>query len=109
MFIDTFNELLKENDLTRSKFATMSGIPYPTIVGWTSLGRLPDFVALIKIADFFHCSIDYLAGRKDEWGNNADDDIIPESEVRLLKSYRKLDMDSRELVCSLCEKLIKRH
>ena len=107
MFTDIFNELLKENDLTRSKFATMSGIPYSTIVGWTSLGRLPDFLALTKIADFFHCSIDYLAGRKDEWGNNADD-IIPDSEVRLLKSYRKLDMESRELVCSLCEKLNKR-
>ena len=107
MFIDIFNNLLKENDLTRSKFAAMSGIPYSTIVGWTSLGRLPDFVALIKIADFFHCSIDFLTERKDEWGNNFDENI-PESEVRLLKSYRKLDMESRSLVCDLCEKLSKK-
>lgn len=106
MFKDVFNELLKENDLNRSKFAAMSGIPYPTIVGWTSMGRLPDFVALIKIADFFHCSIDFLTERKDEWGNDTTD-IASESELRMLKNYRKLDMESRELICSLCEKLAK--
>ena len=106
MFIDIFNNLLKENDLTRSKFATLSGIPYSTIVGWTSLGRLPDFVALIKIADFFHCSIDYLCGRRDAWGNDSEEVAI-ESENALLKNYRKLDPDNRDLVCSICESLAK--
>ncbi len=106
MFIDIFNELLKENDLTRSKFAAMSGIPYPTVVGWTSHGRLPDFIALIKIADFFHCSIDYLAERTDEWGNELEGNV-PEGEQELLKFYRKLNMDNRLLIRNLCEKLSK--
>lgn len=107
MFTDIFNKLLDENDLTRGKFAAMSGIPYPTVVGWTSMGRLPDYVAIKKIADFFHCSVDYLFERNDEWGNSFDGDA-PKSEVALLKNYRKLDMESRKLICDLCEKLTQK-
>lgn len=65
MFIDIFNELLEENELNRKQFSEKSGIPYTTVIAWTNLNRLPDYTALIKLADFFHCSIDFLAGRNE--------------------------------------------
>lgn len=63
-FLEIFNDLLSENGLNRKQFAELSGIPYTTVIGWTSLNRLPDYTALIKIADYFKCSVDYLAGRQ---------------------------------------------
>lgn len=52
-FLDIFNDLLVENNLNRKQFAEQSGIPYTTVIGWTNLNRLPDYSAIIKIADFF--------------------------------------------------------
>ena len=66
-FIDLFYDLLNEQNLNRWQFAEKSGIPYPTVIGWTNHGRLPDFNALKRIADFFDCSVDYLTGRVDDY------------------------------------------
>lgn len=62
-FLEVFLYLLEDNGLSQPKFAEKSGIPYGTITGWTNRGRLPDYEALVKIADFFDCSLDYLMGR----------------------------------------------
>lgn len=66
-FLEVLNDLLNEEGISRWQFAERSGIPYTTVVGWTNLGRLPDFAALIKIADFFDCSVDYLMGRMSDF------------------------------------------
>ena len=64
-FLKVFYELLDENGLNRRQFADKSEIPYPTVIGWTNQGRLPDYTALNKLADFFGCSADYLLGREE--------------------------------------------
>ena len=105
MFVDIFNDLLSENYLTKKRFSEQSGIPYPTIVGWTKLNRLPDYTALIKIADFFHCSVDYLMERQ-EGDNRAEQVNSALSNERLLIShYRKLSADDKELISKLAKKL----
>lgn len=65
-FLKIFYELLDEKGLNKRQFAEKSGIPYPTVIGWTNQGRLPDFSALGKIADCFGCTVDYLLGREDD-------------------------------------------
>ena len=63
-FLEIFNDLLSENGLNRKQFAELSGIPYTTVIGWTNLNRLPDYTALIKIADYFNALLTTLrAGR----------------------------------------------
>lgn len=64
-FIDIFYGLLEKHGLNRRKFAEKCGIPYPTVIGWTNQGRLPDFNAVKKLADFFGCSADFILGRND--------------------------------------------
>ena len=90
IFIETFNDLLAEKGLNRKQFSESSGIPYTTIIGWTKLNRLPDYSALIKIADFFQCSIDYLVGRQDEFGNAMYSSENLHSEMLFLKYFRNL-------------------
>ncbi len=105
MFKDIFNDLLEENDINRKQFSEKSGIPYTTVVGWTTLNRLPDFTALIKIADFFNCSIDYLTERQEILGSNFYTGKLAEQEKELIKSFRNLDKDSKQLVVQLTHKL----
>lgn len=105
MFLEVFNELLEESGLNRRQFAEKSGIPYTTVVGWTKLGRLPDYNALIKIADFFKCSTDLLTDRQTENDNYYSMGVLPSENV-LIKNYRKLSSDKKELVLKLTEKLL---
>lgn len=106
MFIEIFNDLLDEKGLNRRQFADKSGIPYTTIMGWTAHNRLPDYTALIKIADFFDCSVDYLMGRQDDWISTNIPIEILQSEQTLLKNFRKLNAENKELVLKLTLNLV---
>ena len=105
-FIDIFNELLEERGLTRKAFSNQSGIPYPTVIGWTNLQRLPDFTALVKIADFFGCSVDYLTGRQGDFGETFGQTLSP-MEEGLLLGFRALSAEDRALVVKLMKSLSK--
>ena len=107
MFIEVLNELLEEHELNRKQFSEKSGIPYTTVIGWTKLNRLPDYTALIKIADFFNCSIDYLVGRQDDFGSIYSSVEVSHTEQTLLKNFRKLNSENRELIIKLTKNLIK--
>lgn len=105
MFNEIFNDLLEEKGINRKQFSEKSGIPYTTVTGWTTLNRLPDFTALIKIADFFNCSIDYLTERQETPGSNFYIGKLARQEKALIKDFRKLDTDSKQLVLKLTHKL----
>lgn len=107
MFLERFNELLNENYLNRKQFAERSGIPYPTVTGWTNLGRLPDYYALIKIADFFNCSVDYLMGRQGEYDTPPEPRGNSDDERDMLKNYRALSDENKQLINHLIKQLNK--
>jgi len=107
MFVELFNDLLEEHNLNRKQFAEQSGIPYTTVIGWTKLNRLPDYMALIKIADFFQCSIDYLTGRQDNFDNSYSTVKISHSEQNLIKHFRELNSENKELITKLTNNLSK--
>ncbi|MDE7182406.1 MAG: helix-turn-helix domain-containing protein [Clostridia bacterium] len=104
-FIEIFNDLLSEEGLNRRQFAEKCGIPYTTVIGWTSLNRLPDFTALIKIANFFNCSIDYLAGRQDDFKQTTEQSNVFTREKTLLKYFRALDSENKDLIIKIAHNL----
>ena len=106
MFVEIFNELLAENELNKKQFSEQSGIPYPTIIGWTNLNRLPDYTALIKIANFFQCSVDYLMGRQESSivHSYSATGLLP-VERTFLANYRRLNTENKELVYKLTKNL----
>lgn len=99
------------------------GIASGAISAWKT-GTIPDREALVKIADFFECSIDYLLGRTEnpqahKAGNNVtvgdisgnsgivgnvvnssvDNTIsLNEQEIALLDLFRSLDIVTRSRV-----------
>ena len=108
MFIEIFNELLAEKNLNRKQFSEQSGIPYTTIIGWTNLNRLPDYNALIKISDFFQCSIDYLVGRQDDYNYAVLSVSISKQEEELLQNYRKLSQKNKDIVQTITQALLNK-
>lgn len=108
MFIDIFNDLLDEKNLNRKQFSAQSGIPYTTVIGWTNLNRLPDYHALIKISDFFQCSIDYLFGRQEEFLYISSPSTLSKQEQQLLSDFRKLTKENKCIVQTITKALLNK-
>ena len=64
-FFEQLNVLRMENSLTRAQLAEKLNVSVRLISYWENGQRECDFDMLIKIADFFSVSLDYLLGRKD--------------------------------------------
>ena len=58
-------ELRIEKGLSQRKLGELLGFCNQTVSFWETGSRDPDLDALIKIADFFEVSVDYLLGRED--------------------------------------------
>ena len=64
-FFEMLYELRVESGLSRAQLAEKLNVSVRLISYWENGQRECDFDMLIKIADLFSVSIDYLLGRKD--------------------------------------------
>lgn len=93
-FANTLKNLREINDVTQDELAKYLKVSRPTIAGYERKNRQPDFEKLIKIAEYFDVSIDYLIT-----GINIPEEA-PLNEKALdqevMISYRKLPVRSKQ-------------
>lgn len=65
-FAERLKELRKEKGLTQSQVGAHLGMSQQNYRRWEVGERSPSGETLIKLADYFDVSIDYLVGRKNE-------------------------------------------
>ena len=65
-FTETLNFLISDNDITGEELAEAVNIPAATISRYRNGVHAPTIDYLIKIADYFNCSVDYLLGLEEE-------------------------------------------
>lgn len=68
VFSKRLKELRKEKKLTQQEIAELLGVKRNTYSDWENGKTEPNFENLIKLADFFEVSLDWLFGRKVELG-----------------------------------------
>lgn len=66
MFYEIYCELCKKHGLTPSGAATKIGFNRASVTMWKSTGKAPKQELLVKIADFFGVTTDYLLGQDTE-------------------------------------------
>lgn len=102
----TFTEKLehlmsKKGIKNRSQLSKMSGIPYTTIVGFFEKGTENiRRTTLIKLSDFFNCSLEYLVSDKiddENYGQNSGFKINS-SEIQYIQKYRALDEHGKRII-----------
>ena len=59
-FVEILKDYLERNSLTITEFAANVGMTEAGISKWMTGKGYPSLIYLIKIADFFDCSLDYL-------------------------------------------------
>ena len=64
----------------------------------------PDFATLIKIADFFNVSVDYLLGHTDK--RHLSGSSLTEKETRLLDAFNGLIPPMQDYILDMVEKLV---
>ena len=65
MFWERLCKLCDERKIKPNTVAKAIGLSNAVATGWKN-GSIPSGEALIKIADYFDCSVDYLLGRTDK-------------------------------------------
>jgi len=61
-FSESIEELINENKVTIEQFATSVDIDLSEVYRYLRKEYLPSLSNIIKIADFYKCSVDYLLG-----------------------------------------------
>ena len=73
MSTNIIKDLREDRDLRQSDVAKSTGIDQRTLSNYETGKTNPDSYALIRLADFFDVSIDYLVGRTNIMNDDASD------------------------------------
>ena len=90
MFTERFNELLKSRGINAVTLAKEIGVPKSIVYEWKSGQRDPSLENMLRIADYFGVSLEYLTGREDE-----ETDIEKELLV-LLRAARDISVEDHD-------------
>lgn len=85
--------LREKKRLTQEEAAKRIGIARPTYANYEAGNREPDIETLIKIAEFYKVSLDYLVGRTDN------PNMTFTEQERII--YDKLDLTDEEIMSQL--------
>lgn len=110
--MNTIKKLRQEKALTQAELADIFSLDQTTVSKWELGKALPDSQMLIRLAQFFDVSTDFLLGistfyypdRIKETHNNSP---YSNEEQALIESYRKLPDDLQERARMYMQKLLE--
>lgn len=92
-----------EHNLTQKQLSERINIAQATIACYENGQREPHISSLIAYANYFECTIDYLVGRSDEFGNiqiGTENNVIcvTTEERELINKYRNLNKTNKYIM-----------
>lgn len=101
MFGDTLKYLLEKNHISQKQLASELNIGASTLGNYIQNTRQPDFEIVVRIADYFHVSIDYLF-------DHSSNSSYTKDEERLIEIYRRIPAERKVLFIEISEAFAKR-
>ncbi|MBR3803910.1 MAG: helix-turn-helix transcriptional regulator [Clostridia bacterium] len=102
MYGAILKSLREERKLTQTEVAKQIGLTQRMVSKYECEIVEMNFETLIKFANFFNCSIDYLLGREDDFGFiQITGEDYTSSEKRIISIYRGLSEREREIFDNL--------
>jgi transcriptional regulator with XRE-family HTH domain len=93
MLYERLIDLRVRSGLTQADIAKLLKITRQAYSGYESNKREMDFASLVKIANFYNVTTDYLLGRGD-----VDSITFGRDEIEIIKKYRLLDGRGKDAV-----------
>ncbi len=94
-------ELRAAKNITQRQLAETIGVKNYTVGNWEQGRVKPDIGDLIALANYFECSVDYLIGREDDFGNIVLLSRISDDQTKLLGLYSRLPKEKQKIVLEL--------
>lgn len=89
-------DLREDADMKQSELAEIIGIPQTTLSNYETETTKADYKILIKIAEYFNVTLEYLTGiSNNPTGEDFTKDMT-EEEIQKLKEYKELLLAKRE-------------
>ena len=101
-FATRLKKLRNARNVTQQELADYLSVTRPTIAGYETKGKEPDYNTLFRIASFFDVSVDYLLSGRD-YPESLSSSVHPEFE-KLYDDYKILSPAAREGIDILIEK-----
>ena len=94
-----------ELGIIQQALADMIGISQQSINKYENHNVEPDIMTLIRLADFFNTSVDYLIGNCKEERNHKDFNIpvLSHEEMSVIRSYRKPNNKEKDSIHLILE------
>lgn len=103
---DQLKTIREEKGLSRKDVAEKAGIPYTTYVKYETGEREPVLSSLIKLADFYQISLDYLVGRAPQTNPFAMLDLqVDIGEEAVMGQYMQLPKEWRRILLEVMKQL----
>lgn len=103
-FSERLKELRNETGVSMKRLAEAIGVSDASVCKWENGIAEPKVTYLIKLSEFFNCSVDYLVGKCDDFGAVADrpneqpQTVLLPTERKLVESYRQLTSNQKPLI-----------
>lgn len=101
MFYDTFLSLCEKKGVKRTRAAVEMGFSESAPVMWRRRGNMPPASDLVKIADYFGVSVDYLiSGGETKEAPAAKGDVGSEDDAEMLALWHSYFPEERKAALS---------
>lgn len=104
-FAQVLKKLRAERCMTQAELAEELSVSRSAVAGYEARNNQPDYETLVKLAEFFNVSIDYLlSGRSNHFPKTADLQYEEaELEKRLLRLFHALPYEAKHSVVDYAE------
>lgn len=95
--VENLRKLRLKKGVSQKKLAEYLNISQPSINKYENRGIEPDIDVLIKLADYFNTSVDYLIGHSENMIHEQNE-VLPENEKQLLMQFRRLNSEEKSCI-----------
>lgn len=103
-------ELRKQHNLSQQKLADILHVSQQSVYKYENGITSPDIETLIRMADYFNTSIDYLVEHTDipHKIEPVKETMLNEDEASLVGCYRKLSSAQKKLVLAVAKEYVRK-
>lgn len=105
LFWERFYSLCSERKVKPNTVCAELGYSSATSTHWKN-GTIPKGDVLLTLADYFHCSVDYLLGRGEQKNNAAVSIAEDSSTQKLIENYYLLNENAQKELLNYLEYMI---
>ena len=99
MFANIVKEKRFERELSQRQLGDLVGVTQQAVGRWETGQAFPDTAILLKLADLFNISVDYMLGRAPQLVPSCSKPTSPNlsnDELALIEKYRKMKDDEKD-------------